>query len=602
MSALASMLGEMFALAPAPSVVRWAEANLILPRKMSPARPGPFSTARQPTSRPILECWHPSSGVRQLANVAGAQTAKTTEGIIGTGYRIAHSPMPTLILGPSEDWLRLEIAEKRLIALIEENPLLARLKPKDGSRFRKMAMEMAGGTISLEGANSPVATAGSTQGIVWIEEAAKIEHQSREDAPEAHPIRLAFERTKAFRGMEFHYLSFTPNRPENLAWTYYEQGSQTHFYLPCPHCGEWFAFEFEVRQDGEMQEVLEQSQGEARPSVYRSLVWSPAARRVDGSWDEDKVRESTVYVCPANGCEVREEERLDMIAKFETRDHNPSAPSFAKSFRRPSFYSPSVTFGDMALEFLRRGDLFTTGLQNFYNSWLALPWTQVAANVREEHVLRLRGNHARRVWPERPALTVLTCDPGERASHWMLSGILPSGDLVVVDWGVVTGAEELLRPEWQRSVEYYLAGTTERITPQRGYIDSGWATETIYNVCEASRGFWWPTKGTDQAYGSWKETTAASRPRLALYTYSDIQLKDELYARRIQRQRGPRILLPVDTDPALIMGLSGQQKNRATGKWKELPHDHLGDCLKLAVLAGQIARPWLERVTRPAER
>lgn len=592
---VARLLREDFQFTAAPPVVWWAERNLVLPRKMSPARPGPFQTQRSPTSRAILECFHPNSGVRMLANVAGAQTAKTTEGCIGSAYRICHSPMPQLILGPSEDWLRLEISEKRLMALIDENPILARMKPGDSSRFRKMAMEMAGGTISLEGANSPVATAGSTQGIVWIEEAAKIEHHSSESTPEAHPIKLAFERTKAFRGLELHYLSFTPNTPHHLAWQLYESGTQTHFYLPCPHCGEWFPFEFEVRKEGELEEVLEASQQEAKPEEYRSLVWSPAARRADGSWDEDLIRESCVYVCPHNGCEIREEDRLPMIAQYETRAQNANASKGQVSFRRPSFYSATVTFADMAIEFLRRGDLFSSGLQNFYNSWLAKPWQQMAANVKEEHVLALRGESPRGLWPERPVLIFLTCDPGEKQTHWMLSGIMESGDLRVCDYGVVTGPEEVLNREFQQARMAYLSGTTERLEPHRGFMDSGWATERTYDICEQSKGFWWPTKGTEQAFGSWKETQAASRPRLRLYTYSDTQLKDELYQRRIQRRKTPRIILPSDAGADLVMGLSGQQKDRQSGKWKKLVADHYGDCLKLAVLGEQIARAFLQR-------
>jgi hypothetical protein len=115
-------------------------------------------------------------------------------------------------------------------------------------------------------------------------------------------------------------------------------------------------------------------------------------------------------------------------------------------------------------------------------------------------------------------------------------------------------------------------------------MDSGWATEKVYDVCERMRGFLWPTKGDNRAHGTWKETTAASRPHLRLFTYSDTQIKDELYSRLIQRQKAPRLWLPADVTTDVILGLSGQQKDRATGKWKELPADHYGDCIKLAAM------------------
>ena len=226
-SRIAAMLREDFRFDLAPEVVAWLEQNITLPRKFSPAYPGPYRVARNPTSRAILDCWHPSSGVRICTNMSGSQLAKTTEGALGSAYRMAHSPMPEIILSPSKKWMQREIAEKRLVPLIDANPVLRRLKPANAHLFRKLDMQMLGGSISLEGAGSDTSTAGSTQGIVWIEEAAKITHQEKEESPEAHPIRLAFERTKQFRGVEFHYLSFTPNTPAHLAYELYLSGTQT---------------------------------------------------------------------------------------------------------------------------------------------------------------------------------------------------------------------------------------------------------------------------------------------------------------------------------------------------------------------------------------
>lgn len=596
-SRIAACLREDFNLAAAPSVVDWCERNLVLPVRMSPAAAGPFSTRRRPMMRPIMECGHPQSGVRNLTITAGSQFAKTTVCTLITAYRIAHSPMPTLILGPAEDWLGREISEKRLAPLINENALLRVHKPFDQNKFKKLAMDMSGGFITFEGINSNTSTSGSTQGIVWICEAAKIEHHENEQAPEAHPIKLAFERTKEFRGLELHMMDFTPNTPNHLAWKSYERGTQTHFYVPCPHCREYFAMEFEVRREGELETVLEESQQEAKPDVYRSLIWSPDARRADGSWHMDRVRETCRYVCPHNGCEITDQDKPGMIEKFEEKHRNLNAPLSDRSFRAPSFYAPRVTLGDMAEQFLQRGDLFTTGLQNFYNSWLARPWSALEANVKEEHVLKLRGTHARGVLPSKPSVIIITSDPGERATHWEVTAIMPTGDMLLIDWGIVTGPAELLTPEFNAARGYYIAGTTDLRYPDIGYIDSGWATETIYDLCERSRGFFWPTKGTEHSFGSWKETVAASRPHLRLFTYSDLQIKDELYGRIIQRGKAPALILPADVTTDVVLGHSGQQKDRATGKWKKLPADHYGDCTKLALLGKHIGRQTLTQLS-----
>lgn len=596
-SRLAPYLFEDFTFTKAPSVVAWAESNLILPPSMAPAKPGPFSTKQRQYMRPILECWHPSSGVRSLVNVGGSQTGKTAVGAIGSGYRWVHSPMPQLIMGPSEDWLRLEISEKRLMALIEANEVLRNLKPFDSSDYRKMSMKLAGGTVAIEGANSNVATAGSTQGIVWVEEAAKIEHRANEEAPESHPIKLAFERTKEFRGLELHYMSFTPNVSTHVAWQYYQAGTQTHFYMPCPHCGEYFSFEFKVERElknenkEDLQDVLEASQDEAKPNYYRSLVWSPEARLSSGQWDEDKVIETCRYICPHNGCEISDTDKPGMMDQLEEKHENADASLSNRSFRTPSFYAPRVRFGDMAVEFLKRGDLFTTGLQNFYNSWLALPWEKIIANVKEEAVRALRAmyDYRRRVCHVEPCRLVITADPGERRTHWVVSMIMANEEIFPIDWGTVLSIDDLL--DLPSQLKYEIAGTGKSMQPQMGLCDSGEWTMRVYDMCANSRGFWYPSKGSDARVGGWNVTRLKTH-MLDLYTYSDYALKAETYVQRILKQKPPLIYLPRDADDAIIMGLSGQEllMNNGQTAFKKLPNDHYGDCVKLTVLVSKVLR------------
>jgi phage terminase large subunit GpA-like protein len=596
-SRIASYLREDFAFSTPPKVTEWCEQNLVLPAKMAPASSGPFSIRRRPMMRSILECGHPQSGVRSLTVTGGSQTLKTTSMILVIAYRIAHSPMPTLILGNAEDWLRVEISDKRLGALIEENNALRIHKPFDRTRFRALYMEMSGAPIVFEGINSDTSTSGSTQGIVYICEGAKVKHHDSEQAPEAHPIKLAFERTKEFRGLELQMMDFTPNTPNHIAWKIYERGTQTHFHVPCPHCGHLFPFEFEVKKnadadaDEDMESILEAEQDRAVSDTYRSLIWSPDARRADGSWNIDRVRESARYVCPKNGCLITDDDKPGMIDHYQEVHHNANAALSDRSFRIPSFYAPKVSFGDMAKEFLEKGDLITTGLQNFYNSWLGLPWSVMAYNITERHIARLTGTHARRVIPSQPAFTVLTADPGEKATHWAVIAVMPNGDLLYIDWGSVTSERDLIAPDFLKARGYYLAGTSSVIYPSVGYSDSSWNTEEVYDVCDASGGFLWPVKGDPRATGTWNETRAASRNKdVKLYTYSDTQLKDEFYGRRIQKGKGPKIILPTDADMELKTGLMGQMKDRQTNLWKRVQNDHLGDCGKYALLASQIAR------------
>lgn len=602
MTRIAEIIRGDFDFSRDPGVVEWAEENLVLPPAMAPASSGQFTTRGREPMRTILEWFHPQSGVRSITSTGGAQTWKTTSNIIGLSYRVPHSPGPMLFLGPSEDWLGTEISEKRFKALIEANHALRIHKPHAANDFRKLAMRMSGGWITFEGINSDTSTSGSTQMIVYIAEAAKVIHHEKEQAPEAHPIKLAFERTKAFRGLELQVMDFTPNSPNHLAWQIYLRGTQTHFHVPCPHCGHMFPFEFEVRRgeklhEDELETVMEEERERAVSDHYRSLIWTPDARRADGSWDLARVRETVRYICPANGCEIRDEHKPAMITKYEAVDHNLKADKSDRSARFPSFYAPKVSFGDMAKEFLERGDMFTTGLQNFHNSWLALPWTTYAYRIADRHVARLiagadgsgTDKYARGIVPFRPLHLGLYADPGEKCTDWAVWALMPDGDLMAIQWGRLAAEKDLLDPAFLRSLKFPLANTTDFLLPTTGLVDSGWNTEAVYDLCEASRGFLWPTKGSPTASGTWNKTRAASRPHLDLFAYSDTQLKDELYGRRVQQRKGPRIIVPTDADSHILTGWN-QEKDRQTGRWKEILNDHQPDCCKLALLHSQIMR------------
>lgn len=579
-----------------PSVVDFLQDNIVLPAEFAPAGgQGPFRIGSRRYQIPILEAWNPDNGARSVTNSMATQMGKSSILALGMSYRMVHAPLPAIITAHSSDWLKNEISLARLQPLINGNKILSALKPVDSDLFAAMDMHMQGMRIHLGGGNSPGALAGGTFGIVVIDEAAKIQHRGSEQAPEAHPINLALKRSDEFGDQAFDYLSSTPNVSSHPFWIRIEEGTMTYFFVACPHCREWFPFDFIGTDDD--RAMHGRLINKSLPTDYRSVVWDTSARDASGKWNMSTVAETTRYICPHNGCEITEAQRLPMVEALEWRATNENADKRRLSFIGPSFFAPKFTFGRMATEFITSQIESLFGLQDFYNSRLARPWEKVKRQVKDANILSLKGTYARRTIPTKPRWLILTADPGETRTHWMITAIGMDGTLHVIDWGTVLSIEDLGRPDFIRARSYPIAGTDDFVQPVRGFCDSGYMANRVYDMCGRSRSFWWPTYGANTRTGTYTLSKITSHPGLERIAYVDHTAKMELYIQRIAALGSPGVTIPADAeiieladDKGLIAGLTGQKLMEVgdLGEFKKIPWDHYGDTLKIALIASWV--------------
>lgn len=564
MGARSNIIAGMFYRKRSPDVVPWLEDNITLPKGFT-VNSGPVRFSGREFMRSILELHHPESGVTDLSVSAGTQLLKTAGMLLGKAYRMVWCPAPTLIVVPSLDFARDFMFAQRLDPLIQANKVLQELMPADSDSYKQLSLAMRGGTINLAGSNSSTNLSGRTVGDVLLDECCKFEHRHSKEAPESHPMLLADERCKEYASLAFRYKSSSPNISTHPFWSSVEAGTQTVIEVECPHCREWFHFEWVIKED------------------YKSVVWDPLAKSKEGRWDLDRVRASARYICPANGCPISSGEKPGMIRAYEEKDLNPSASRSRRSFIIPSFYSPSVSFGDIAVKWLEREkDLFKTGTMNFINSWMALPFTQVEVKVEEANIRGLMRDYLRKTVPFVPAFFIITADPGN-VVHWMVSAVAENGTIAVVDWGDCVGIPQL--DQLRQTMAYQVGGTNQRIRPGGGYIDSKYESNKVFDMCAKSGRFWSPVWGSDSRYGNWTSSSVSSHPGLRKIVFVDFSLKNELYDRTIAQGLGPEVILPADADDELIRQLSGQERDAITGMWKRIKDDHYGDCLKQVVLA-----------------
>ena len=533
--------------------VAWLESNITLPPEVSPNSPGRLSLARQPWMHEILRTFL-DPGVSHLSLVMGTQTGKSTLMLLGAALLATFDPLPLIWALPDDD-LADEAIEKKLLPFFRANECLASLLPPPRAIAKKRCPLLTM-PVYWTGARVPARLSARPAAYLFMDEAAKFRHVYRY---EAHPIKLLEERSKAF-SRRLSVQASTPNEEENAFWQNFLRSDQRHFQVPCPHCQTYQKLEFS------RETVLWTS----RPDMTEQTVLTTA-----------------FYKCPHCGQPIFDSDKHAMLAAGRWIPDNPGAAPGRRGYHLNSLYSAFVTFGQMAAEFWRSARDVESGvmLQNFYNSWRAIPYQRASVSVGDADVQALRGNYARRSLPRSDYHYIITCyDPGQERTHWVTTMVCPLGEMYVIDWGTLA-SYSTDRLAGTSGPAVHLDAQTfgpESIRPGLGYIDSGHFTEAVYCECEQNPALF-PTKGTAATFGSWGRSSITAHRSLTLTTYSDEHLKDDLYDRIIKSGRGI-LHLPADADPELIAGLSGQRK--ITGKgWAKVRDDHYGDCVKLARLS-----------------
>ncbi len=556
---------ESLILQPKGSVVEWVEEHLRLGRRTSPNAPGPVSLDRQPYMREPLECLR-DSRVEHVYLVWAAQTGKTTACLLSMAYLLENAPMPMLWALPSDN-LAKPFSQNRLQPFIEENPCLARHIPKDPGAFSIMEMALDVMPLYMTGVSSPARLSSRPIAYVVQDEEAKYEHVNKW---EAHPVALIEERTKAFpRRLIIH--ASTPNMEDEPFWQGYQLSDCREYFMPCPHCDQFIRFEFS----------------------RETLVWSGETL--------EEIEETAHYVCPICGWEIWDADKLRMMQSGEWRATREAAHPSRRGYHLNSLYSPFLTFGAFARKYVEasRALLAQLELQNFRNSWEALPYAKYQVKVKDSAVEALKEpGYRRRALPDDDVYLVAGYDPGETRTHWVVCAISVRGEIWVVDWGTLLGFRT---DEQRRGIAAHLTSLEyEGREVPLGLVDSGWSTEEIYSECALLRGQLIPTKGSSAGgMGVWNCVPLKTHNGLELYTYQDRAAKIELYAERIAHARGAGLHLPENVDSDLIGGLSGQtleEKRGGQSQWKRIAGDHYGDCVKLCLVSwwavkGGIADP-----------
>lgn len=264
------------------SVSEWADKYRMLDSKTS-AMPGPWRNDKTPYLKDIMDELR-NYETEEIVFCKCTQVGGTEALQNMIGYIIQQDPSPTMIVYPT-DKLAESISENRLEPMILASKSLKNLYNKNESS--KLEMQFEGMYLSLAGSNSPSSLASKAIKYLMLDEVDKYPGASKK---EADPISLARERTKTFQNRKI-YMTSTPTLKSGHIWKALEGADiEKHYYVPCPHCGEYIELKF-------------------------AQIRFPSGEDMS---NQDRA-DMAVYVCQECGCTITDQYKDEMLRYGEWR-------------------------------------------------------------------------------------------------------------------------------------------------------------------------------------------------------------------------------------------------------------------------------------------
>ena len=422
------------------------------------------------------------------------------------GYIVMQEPAPTMIVYPTDVQAK-SLSENRLQPMMNATPEL-RKRIRDGSSVLELQFE--GMYLTLVGSNSPSSLASKPIRFLMMDEVDKYPGASNK---EADPIKLARERTKTFHNKKI-YITSTPTLKNGHIWKAKENADiEKHFFVPCPHCGEYIEFVF-------------------------SNVRFP---NDEGMTYVDRAEFAT-YVCQKCGGIITDNDKHNMLKLGEWRvvRHN---TEYARTvaFWINTLYSPFVRWADIAKEFLLSKD-DPEAFQNFVNSWLAEPWEDTKLKTSAELVLERQTELPAYTVPSWAKMLTAGVDVQESSLYWTIRA-----------WGDFLTSQNIAHGQALSFGEIEQVMNAEYCTPEGEpmlvrlcLVDSGDQTDMVYDFCVLNSEWALPVKGSSHA-------------QLSHYKLSKIN-------REGSRADGMTLVL-VDGDKYKDMIAGRMQKPNGKGSW-----------------------------------
>lgn len=435
------------------TVSEWAEKYRVLDTKSS-AMPGAWNNSVTPYLVGIMDEFN-NHETEEIIFCKPTQVGGTEALQNMVGYIVMQDPSPTMIVYPT-DILAKSVSENRLQPMLRVVP---EIRKKFDENSQLLELQFDGMYLSLVGSNSPSGLASKPIRFLMMDEVDKYPGASNR---EADPIKLARERTKTFHNKKI-YMTSTPTTSAGHIWKAKENADvEKHFFVPCPHCGEYIEFKFQnIRFPSE-----------------------------EGMSYADRA-EFAVYACQECGCVITDNDKHNMLRLGEwqiVRHDTKYARTVA--FWINTLYSPFIRWADIAKEFLISKD-DPEQLQNFTNSWLAEPWEDTSLRTSANIVLERQTELHEFVVPSWAKILTGGVDVQRSSLYWTIRAW---GDFLTsqnIAHGQARSFEEI---DMIMNLEYRTEDNAPHLV-DLCLIDSGDQTDMVYDFCVLHSEWAMPVKG-----------------------------------------------------------------------------------------------------------
>ena len=400
---------------PALNLDKWSEQHVTIPK--GSAFSGPYRIAHTPYARRVLQCLSPNNPAGRVVVRAASQMLKTQVFINAAMGWIDGAPANILALEPTDKLAKRLSA--RVSKAIDSCAAIRDKVAKPRSRDARNTIdckEFDGGALYITTAGAAANLAEIPARYVFADEVDRMEMSVNN---EGDPVELAEARTTTYEGISKAYHVSSPTLAGvSKIDAMFDQGTQEHYHVPCPHCGH-------------LHELVQDN---------FNYDYDADTDRVDRAW----------FVCPECGAEIEEHHKLTMLpdvggggnAKWVA-----TSPGDGEtvSFHLNAFYAPvgSISWVKLARQHARavararKGD--DSSLQVYRNTRLAESHDNSQSTTTADALIARAPDVPSRVIPEWGLVLTMAVDVQDNRLEAQVEAWGPEMQHAVIHHEVIDG-------------------------------------------------------------------------------------------------------------------------------------------------------------------